>query len=120
MDVELALIAERLKISLPFVRADKNDKRMAHEFLERLVADGKKCFERKMANGYAPHSDAIDAFDKADRLLMSWANRASHTFDLVPPEAEKLIDACEKAIEFLKCLSCGKGIWFADVAGKWV
>lgn len=121
MDVELALIAERLKISLPFVRADKNDKRMAHEFLERFVADGKKCLEKKMATGYSVHSDAIDAFDKADRLLTSWANRASHTFDLVAPEAEKLIDASEKAIEMFKCPSCGKGVWFADAAGsKWL
>lgn len=118
MDVELALIAERLKISLPYLRADKNDKRMAHEFLARLVADGKKCLEKKTANGYMTHSDAIDALDEADRLLVSWANRASHTFDLVPSEAKKLIDACENAIESLKCSSCGKGVWFADAAGS--
>jgi hypothetical protein len=85
MDVELALIAERLRTKLPYMRADKNDKRMAHAFLERLVADGKKCFQKKAGDEYAIHTDAIDVLEKADQLLTSWANRASHTFDLVRP-----------------------------------
>ena len=121
MDIELALIAERLLIRLPFMRADRNDKRMAHDFLERLVADGQKCFQKRVGTDYATHSDALDALDKADRLLVSWANRASHTFDVVRPEAMKLIDSCEKALEFFKCASCGKAIWFADAEGsEWV
>jgi hypothetical protein len=121
MDVELALIAERLQIRLPYMRADKNDKRMAHDFLERFVGDGKSCFQKRMGNAYVVNTDAIDALDKADRLLVSWANRASHTFDLVCPEATKLIDACERALDFFKCSSCRKGIWFADAGGpEWV
>ena len=121
MDVELALIAERLQIWLPYLRADKNDKRMAHDFLVRFVVDGKKCFQKKTGKDYVAHTDAIDSFDKADRLLVSWANRASHTFNVVHPEATKLIDVCEKALEFFKCLSCGKGVWFADAEGsEWV
>lgn len=117
MDVELALIAEHLQIKMPYLRADKNDKRMAHDFLERLVADGKKCFQKKVRDGYESHVDAVNSFDRADRLLVSWANRASHTFDLVRPEATMLIDACEKALEFFKCSSCGKGVCFADAKG---
>lgn len=121
MDIELGLIAERLQIRLPYMRAERNDRRMAHDFLERFVADGKKCFQRKVGPEYLAHSDALDAFDKADRLLVSWANRGSHTFDVVRPEAAKLIEACEKALEFFKCSSCGKGIWFADAGGsEWV
>ncbi len=50
MDIELSMIAEHLQIRLPFLRSEKNDRRMAHEFLVRLVADGKKCFQRKSAN----------------------------------------------------------------------
>lgn len=118
MDVELALIAERLRISLPFLRADKNDKRMAHEFLERLASDGKKCFQKKDASSYVGHANAIGSFEEADRLLLSWGNKASHTFDVVRPEAAKLIDACEKAIEAFRCSSCGKNVWFADAAGS--
>lgn len=121
MDVELALIAERLQIRLPYLRADKNDKRMAHEYLERIVADGEKRFQKKEGSDYTIHTDAMDAFRTADRLLISWANRASHTFDLVPPEATKLIDACENALEFFKCSSCRKRVWSANSAGsEWV
>jgi hypothetical protein len=117
MDVELALIAERLRIRLPYLRAEKNDHRMAHDFLERLVADGKKCFQMKLDEDYVCCSDAIDALEKADCLLVSWANRASHSFDLVRSEADKLIDACEKALLFFECSSCGKNTWFSDAGG---
>ncbi len=121
MDVELSLIAERLQIRMPYLRADKNDKRMAHDFLQRIVADGKKCFQVKTGSDYPAHTTAIAAWEETDRLLVSWANRASHTFDLVPAEATKLIDACEKALEFFKCISCGKGVWFSDAANpEWV
>ena len=124
MDVELARIAERLQIRLPYLRSDRNDMRMAHEFLVRLVADGKRCFEKREGNGYKVHTDAIDAWAEADRLLLSLANRASHTDDLVAPEANKLIDACEKAITFFWCSSCPnppKAVWFQNAGGpEWV
>jgi hypothetical protein len=119
MDIELALIAERLQLRLPYLRGEKNDRRLAHDFLERLVSDGKKSLRKKRAdNDNAEYTDAVNALDLADRLLLSWANRASHTFNLVRPEAEKLIDACEKSIECLRCSSCGKNVWFAD-ASDW-
>ncbi len=74
-----------------------------------------------MGKDYAIHEDAIEALDKADQLLVSWGNRASHTFDVVRAEATKLIDACEKALESFKCASCSKGVWFADAGGsEWV
>ena len=113
MDVELPLIAERLKIRMPYLRSDRNDRRMAHEFLVRLISDGKKCFQKRSGNQYIVHTDAIDALDEADRLLLSWGNRASHTFDIAPLEAKKLIDACEIAIAFLRCDCCNPpaNIW---------
>jgi hypothetical protein len=121
MDIELGLIAERLRIRLPFMRAERNDRRMAHDFLERFVADGKKCFQKKVGSEYVAYSNALDAFDKAERLLISWANRASHTFDIVRPEAAKLIEACEEALGFFSCSSCVKGVWVADIKGsEWV
>lgn len=121
MDVELALIAERLQVNMPYVRGDKNDKRMAHDFLETLIASAKKCFQKKVDGNFVIHTDAIEMFEKADRLIISWANRASHTFDVVNPEATKLIDTCEKALEFFKCSSCLKHVWFADAEGsEWV
>ena len=48
MDIELSMIAERLQTKLPFLRSEKNDRRMAHDFLVRLVADGKKCFSEEI------------------------------------------------------------------------
>ena len=123
MDVELAMIAERLQIRLPYLRSDKNDKRMGHDFLARLVADGEKCFQKKSGTGYAVNTDAIDACRKADQLLMSWGNRASHTFDMVRPEAIKLIDACENAIACFKCNSCDppSNVWKLEATtSEWV
>ena len=123
MDQELPQIAEHLKTRMPFLRSERNDLRMAHEFLTRLIADGKKCFQKRSGSQYVAHSEAIEAFREADQLLMSWGNRASHTFDLVRPEAIKLIDACEMAIALFKCESCDPpvNVWRVEDRGsKWV
>ena len=121
MDVELAMISERLQVRLPYLRADRNDMRMAHEFLERLVSAGKRCFQKKTEIGYEEHTVALGVWVTADQLLVSWANRASHTDDLVPPEANKLINACEEVIESFRCSSCQKTVWFTNSeASKWL
>jgi hypothetical protein len=99
------------------MRFDKNDRRTAHDFLERIVANGKKCFLTGAAVDFVVHENAIAALNEADTLLVSWANRGSHTFDVTPSEATKLIDVCEKALTFFKCVSCGKYVWFADAGG---
>ena len=113
MDAELTFIAERLQIRLPYLRGDKNDKRMAHDFLERFIGDA-KCFQKKVGDNYQTYTDAIDTFKEADRLLISWANRASHTFDLSRPEASKLIEVAPNALECFKCSLAGKDVWFAN------
>lgn len=118
MDIELALIAEKLQIRMPFLRAERNDRRMAHDFLERFIADGRNCFQKKGAMDFEIHNEAIESFKSVNQLLVTWANRASHSFDLVRPEAAKLIDECEKALGFFRCPSCGKGIGFADAEAK--
>lgn len=121
MDVELAIAAERLQMRLPYKRGDRNDNRMAHDFLQRLVADGKKCFQKKVGQVFACHADALDLLERADRLLVSWGNKGSHSFDVVRPEATKLIDVCERALEAFKCKECDKAVWFAKVDnGEWV
>ena len=106
MDQELPLIAEKLKTSMPFLRSERNDRRGAHEFLERLIADGRKCFQKRSGSQYVANKDAVDALETADRLLVSWGNRGSHTFDVVRPEAIALIDACEAALATFQCQSC--------------
>jgi energy-coupling factor transporter ATP-binding protein EcfA2 len=121
MDVELAIAAQRLQLRFPFLRGEKNDQRMAHDFLERLIGDGKKCLERKDDDKWVCDTVRLGLLDKADRLLVSWGNRGSHTFDLVTAEAGKLIEACEQALGGLKCGKCSKPVWFADAGGaEWV
>ena len=61
MDQELPQIAEHLKTRMPFLRSERNDLRMAHEFLTRLIADGKKCFQKRSGSQYVAHSEAIEA-----------------------------------------------------------
>ena len=112
MDAELPLVAERLQIKLPYLRSDRNDSRMAHDFLLRLIADGKKCFQTKSGGKeYIIHTDAINALENADHLLLSWGNKASHSFDIVRPEAEKLLDACEDALSHFRCTKCDRFVW---------
>jgi len=123
MDVDLALITEKLQIKLPYVRGDKNDKRMANDFLERLIADGRKCFQKKVNSDYAIFQEGLDLLAVAKSLLVSWGNRASHGHDVVRSEAKKLIDACEKALECFRCSNskCRKQVRFADAANQeWV
>ena len=117
------LIAEKLKTRMLFVRSERNDRRMAHEFLERLISDGKKCFQKRSGSQYVANTDAIIAIEAADQLLVSWGNRASHTFDVVRPEAIKLIDACEAALATFHCSSCSPPcyVWRLDDGNaEWV
>lgn len=121
MDVELAMVAEKLKSEFPFLRGEKNDRRLAHDFLIRLVADGAKCFQRKSGADYATFQEGIDALADADKLIVSWANRATHTTDITRAEASKLIDTCEKALDVFKCASCGRQLWRThEESSKWV
>jgi len=121
MDVELALIAEQLKVELPYRRGEGNDHRMAHEFLERIVSDGKKCLQKKSGDAYPVFTNGITALDAAQRLIAAWGNRGSHSFDVVRPEATKLIDTCEAALDVFECKGCGNHLWLADAANReWV
>jgi energy-coupling factor transporter ATP-binding protein EcfA2 len=119
MDIELALFAEKLRIGLPYLHREKNDHRVAHEFLTQIIADGKKCLQRKKApndpkSEYEIDNEGLDALIEADKLLVAWGNKASHTFDVVKSEATKLIDACEKALGILSCQACTKVIHRLD------
>jgi len=117
MDVEMALAAEKLQLRLPYLRGDKNDKRMAHDFLNRLLADGKACLQRRTEKEYAVYAEGLERLEKADRLLVSWANRGSHTLDVAQAEAMKLIEVCESAVEVFTCPFCSKKVWYAKAEG---
>lgn len=110
MDIELASRAERLKVLLPYLHRERNDHRTAHEFLSEIISEAKKCMEMKTDGNFKPHEKAIEAFERADKLLISWANKGSHTFDVTKSEAKKLIDACEEALSYFDCSICRKSI----------
>jgi len=48
MDIELSIIAEKLKIQVEYLRGDKNDTRHCIEFMERIISESKKSFFQKM------------------------------------------------------------------------
>jgi energy-coupling factor transporter ATP-binding protein EcfA2 len=114
MDVELALAAEKLQLRLPYLRGDKNDHRTAQEFLVRLIGDAPRCLQKCAYGTYAAYEQPIVVWREALGLLKTWANRGSHSFDLVRSEAAKLINVCEKALDFFTCEACGTRIWRAD------
>ncbi len=119
MDTELALRAERLKVRLPYRHREKNDHRTAHDFLAQLISDGQKCFERTEEDKHVPFSEAIEAWRETDTLLMSWGNKASHSFDVTAEEIFDLIDSCEKALKLFECNGCGKPVYkLEDASAK--
>src|SRR3954466_9179413 len=73
MVIELALIAERLQVRLPYRRGEGNDHRMWSEFLDSLTADGRKCLQRKTGADYPCYTAGLEELDAARRLLVSWA-----------------------------------------------
>ena len=111
MDIELAMRAERLKLKMPYLHRERNDHRDAHDFLSRIISDGKKCFKKRGEKEHEFYEEAIEAFRNADKLILSWANRGSHSFSLDKKEAEKLIDACEKSLEYFDCSICKKPVY---------
>lgn len=108
MDMELSLHVEALELRLRYARGDKNDRRMATEFLERLIGDGKKHFQVRDGAAYGKNDNAVSAFEAAAKLLVSWGNRGSHTEDVVKGEAEELMQVCQAAIDALRCSGCGQ------------
>jgi len=115
MDTQIAILSEPLKISLPYLHRERNDHRTAHDFLPKIIALSPTSFYIKEDGvNYIPFIAAIDVFKKADRLILAWANRASHSFDLAQNEATELIDTCESALSQFVCSNCGKDVTRLD------
>jgi hypothetical protein len=121
MDIELALLSEKLQIRLPYLRGDRNDRRNYSDFLPRLMADGKKCLQKRSGDQHDSYTAGLAHLEEASRLLVSWGNKGSHSFDIVRPEATRLIDSCETALDVFQCDRCAKSIWFAHVvSSEWM
>jgi DNA repair exonuclease SbcCD ATPase subunit len=120
MDARMPMIAEKLKVRMPYLRGEHNDRRGGHVLLSQIAGDGKKCFQKKVSGTPQPFTDGVKALEDADKLLVTWANRASHD-DIETAEAKQLIDTCKKALAHLTCTTCGKDVWFSEAASpEWV
>ena len=118
MDTHMAIAAEKLQISLPYRRGDRNDRRTCIEFLEKVVSDGQSRLKHKLNGDYEAHTAPIAVWEQARSLLGAWANRASHTGSLVKAEAEELANACEAALEEFRCPDCKDPLWISDQSSR--
>lgn len=118
LDVELAPIAERLQLKFPYLRGEKNDRRMAYEFLGKFAADAPACLRRLKDGKPEPDVATVKVWKDALGLLSTYANRGSHTEDVTEQEANKLIDACEASLEAFGCHSCQTALGFAESEKK--
>jgi len=118
MDAQLAVIAERLKVEMPYARGDRNDHRTCVEFLNAIISQGSQRFKIRAVSEYIPFSDAIAEWRNVRAALITRANRASHTGSLTEFEARGLIEACESTIARFRCTSCNDPVWISDQAGR--
>ncbi len=114
MDTGLALAAEKLSIQMAYARGDRNDHRTCTEFLEHIISAAEVRLRKRENGSWDKYPEAIEHWKEAHGLIVSWANRGSHTGSLVRPEVEKLIEAGEVALKQFKCTECGTFIWRAD------
>jgi hypothetical protein len=116
MDQELAEIAERLELPMPYLRGEDNDHRTAGQFIGRLRGKASKAFRVRDGEGnYAKNEAAVAALGEIEQPLQVWANRGTHTFSASPTEAAVLIARCEKALAAFVCPNCGTPVWFCKV-----
>jgi len=116
MDVELAIISEELKIQVEYLRGDKNDKRLCIEFLDRLISKGEKSFYKKdlATSKYELFKTPINYWQDCKKLLLAFANSASHGEEISPKTIIQLKESCEKVLLSFTCESCGKHIFYAN------
>jgi len=115
MDAELAVAAEKLIVPMPYLRGDRNDRRTSVDFLERIISEAADRLRKKDGESWTKYPDPIEDWKEARGLLISWANRASHTGSLIKTEVDRLIKVCETALSHFQCGCCHDPIWIADV-----
>jgi hypothetical protein len=118
MDGQLAIIAEKLRITLPYLRGDQNDRRTCVEFLNRIIGEAPRRLLKKQGDRWLPYPDPISDWNTARDHLIARGDRASHTGTLTVGEAEKLIEICERALNHFRCPSCGDYVWIANQSSR--
>lgn len=114
MDIRLPFYVNKLELMMPFIQGPKNDDRTNYEYLIRLISEGKTRYQILDESGdWKIYEDAISCWDEAKKLLTAWANPSSHGDYIAPAEVNRLIDVCEKALNYFTCPdpSCNTKIW---------
>ena len=114
MDDELARIAEKIEVSYPLVRGPKNDHRTCIELIEGIISQGKLNYRIKPNGQWQTYQEAIDYWEGARELLVTWANRSSHGGSLTDDEARRMIERCSQSLNFFKCPECDKPVWLLE------
>jgi energy-coupling factor transporter ATP-binding protein EcfA2 len=117
MDTDLSIIAEKVNISMPYARGDKNDHRTCVDFLNRIISEANKFKKRTSENGksiWVTYTVPVLVWKDAVSLLIPWANRGSHGGVVTDKEVEKLAQACQIALDQFKCNACNEYVWFAE------
>ncbi|MCW4048709.1 MAG: hypothetical protein NWE89_03125 [Candidatus Bathyarchaeota archaeon] len=119
MDDEFARIAEKLKLPMKFMRGAKNDYRTAPEFLVDLMSEAKTRLKIKKTSNYQTYQEALDCWDEAYEILITWSNRAVHPGIMTLPEANRALKIFMESINKLKCSNpdCETNVW-RTVDGK--
>jgi energy-coupling factor transporter ATP-binding protein EcfA2 len=118
MDTNLSIIAESLRISMHYLRGEKNDKRTGVDFISRIRAEGKKRFKIKREEDWISYEEPINNWEEARSSLLAWGNPASHGEMVTHSEVEDLISICEKALDHFECANCQDYVWAADLKRK--
>ena len=114
MDTSLPFYVQKLELMMPFVWGPKNDDRTNYEYLIRLISEGKTRYQIiDEAGDWKIYDDAISCWDEAKTLLTAWANPSSHGLPIAAAEVTRLIDVCEKALNYFTCPDpdCDTKLW---------
>ncbi len=120
LDIYLGIVAEKLRIKMPYIRGDKNDNRTAAVFLKAMINKTTSNFKVKTESvSYEPFAVVKSKWEETHQLLISDANRGTHNKTVSCSEAEALIESCEKSVSYFKCNDCKSPIWkLEDQGGK--
>jgi hypothetical protein len=119
MDIEMAVIAERLEIPVPFIRGVRNEQRGAQDLLNRFHGRIAKQLRRKDDQGnHAPWAGPTDSAKAVTDWLVIYGNAGSHGRYVPRAESERLIVACEAFLSGFECPSCKTDVWHAADADR--
>jgi hypothetical protein len=118
MDWRVALIAEKMKILLPYLRGERNDWRTSIQIMPHIISKIASNMKKRINGKNEPYAVPKPDWEAAYTLLLAWSDRSSHTGSIVKTEVTKLSDTCEKALASFRCNSCNTDIWFAESSSK--